>query len=271
VTVTVPMTEGASQMGPVVLPFDLHGSGDVRVVMIHGWFADRTTFQAVTPYLDTETFTYAVPDLRGYGEARLTQGEYSMAEIAGDTVALADHLGWDRFSVVGHSMGGKAAQLVAGLAAERVRRIVGISPVPASGTGFDPATAAHFARAADDPAVRRAILDHSTGRQLPGRWLDAMVQRSLDLSARDAFAAYLPRWSGDDLHEHVVGSRVPALAVVGGRDPDLNADVMRQTWAQWFTHAEVRELPDAGHYAMDEAPLALVSIMEGFLSAPDVT
>lgn len=239
--------------------------------MIHGWFADRSTFRAVTPHLDGETFTYAIPDLRGYGEARLTRGEYSMTEIAGDTVALADHLGWDRFGVVGHSMGGKAAQLVAGLAPERVRRIVGVSPVPASGAGFDPATAAHFARAADDAAVRRAILDHSTGGQLPGRWLDAMVQRSLDCSARDAFAAYLPRWSGDDLHAHVVGSQVPALAVVGGRDPDLNAEVMRQTWARWFTRAEVRELPDVGHYAMDESPLALVSIMEGFLRAPDVT
>ena len=258
-------------MRPVDLPFDLHGSGELRVVMIHGWFADRTTFQAVAPHLDGETFTYAIPDLRGYGEAKPLRGEYSMAEVAGDTLALADHLGWDRFSVVGHSMGGKAAQLVAGLAAERVRRLVGISPVPASGTGFDAATAGHFARAADDPAVRRSILDHSTGGQLPGRWLDAMVQRSLDCAARDAFAAYLPRWSSDDLHEHVVGSQVPALAVVGGRDPDLNAEVMRQTWTQWFKHSEVRELPDAGHYPMDEAPLALVSIIENFLSAPDAT
>jgi pimeloyl-ACP methyl ester carboxylesterase len=239
--------------------------------MIHGWFADRTTYQAVTPYLDGEAFTYAIPDLRGYGEAKLTGGDYSMAEIAGDTVALADHLGWDRFSIVGHSIGGKAAQLVAALAAERVCRLVGISPVPAWGAGFDTATASHFARAADDPAVRRTILDHSTGGQLPGPWLDAMVQRSLDCSARDAFAAYLPHWSADDLHEHVTGSEVPALAVVGGRDPDLNAEVMRQTWTQWFIHAEVRELPDAGHYAMDEAPLALVSIMESFLSAPDAT
>ena len=258
-------------MRPVDLPFDLHGSGELRVVMIHGWFADRATFQAVAPHLDGETFTYAIPDLRGYGEAKRVLGEYTMAEIAGDTLALADRLGWDRFSVVGHSMGGKAAQLVAGLAPERVRRLVGISPVPASGTGFDAATAGYFAQAADDPAVRRSILDHSTGGQLPGRWLDAMVQRSLGCSARDAFAAYLPRWSSDDLHEHVVGSQVPALAVVGGRDPDLNADVMRQTWTQWFKHSEVCELPDAGHYPMDEAPLALVSIIENFLSAPDAT
>src|SRR5882724_8504810 len=72
--------DGGSQMGPVDLPFDLHGSGDLRVVMIHGWFADRTTFQAVTPHLDGETFTYAIPDLRGYGEAKRILGEYTMAE-----------------------------------------------------------------------------------------------------------------------------------------------------------------------------------------------
>ena len=256
-------------MSPVVLPHERHGSGAVGVVMLHGWFADRRTFQAVLPYLDGDTFSYAIPDLRGYGAAKEIAGEYSMAEVARDTVALADHLGWDRFCVVGHSMGGKAAQLVTALAPDRVSRLIGISPVPASGTGFDPATAQHFARAVDDPAVRRAILDRSTGGQLPGRWLDAMVQHSLDHAGRDAFAAYLPSWSADDLHEQVVGSPVPALAIVGGHDPDLSAEVMRQTWAQWFTRAEVCVLRDAGHYAMDEAPLALVSIVERFLAGPD--
>jgi pimeloyl-ACP methyl ester carboxylesterase len=256
-------------MQSVVLPHDLVGSGASRVVMLHGWFADRATFDAVAPFLDRDTFSYAIPDLRGYGRSREIPGEYSMRQVADDAIALADHLGWEQFSVVGHSMGGKAAQLATALAGERIRRLVGISPVPTSGAGFDAATARHFARAADDPAVRRAILDHSTGGWLPGRWLDEMVARSQARSTRDAFAGYLPSWSSDDQHELVAGSQVPALAIVGARDPDLNAEVMRQTWMRSFKRSELRVLADAGHYAMDEAPLALVSIMERFLAAPD--
>jgi len=256
-------------MEPVVLPHDVYGSGAVPVVVLHGWFADRATFQAIRPYLDGDTFTYVFPDLRGYGESRTIRGDFSMVEVAHDAVALADHLGWDRFCVVGHSMGGKAAQLVTAIAGRRVRRIVGVSPVPAGGSGFDAETARLFARAVGDPSARRAILDFSTGGRLPGRWLDAMVQRSLDCCERDAFAAYLPSWSAEDLHERVAGSDVPALAVVGGHDPGLGVEEMRETWLRWFKRGEVKVLADAGHYAMDEVPLALTSIVESFLALSD--
>ena len=256
-------------MEPVVLPHDVHGSGAVPVVVLHGWFADRATFRAIRPYLDGDTFTYVFPDLRGYGESKAIRGDYGMIEVAHDAVALADHLGWDRFCVVGHSMGGKAAQLVAAIAGRRVRRIVGVAPVPAGGSGFDAETARLFARAVDDPTARRAILDFSTGGWLPARWLDGMVQQSLDCSDRDAFAAYLPSWSAEDLHEQVAGSEVPALAVVGGHDPELGHETMQETWMRWFKRGEVKVLADAGHYPMDEAPLALTSIIESFLAVPD--
>lgn len=72
-------------------------------------------------------------DCRGYGEAVETPGAYTMEEVAADALAVADDLGWDTFSVIGHSMGGKAAQQMLLDAPSRIRSIVGISPVPASG------------------------------------------------------------------------------------------------------------------------------------------
>ena len=49
-------------------------------------------------------------------------GRFTMDEIAGDTLALADELGWDEFDLVGHSMGGMAAQQVLAAEPRRVRR-----------------------------------------------------------------------------------------------------------------------------------------------------
>ena len=46
-------------------------------------------------------------DLRGYGGRKEVAGEFTMDEAAADAIALADELGWDRFSVVGHSMGAR--------------------------------------------------------------------------------------------------------------------------------------------------------------------
>src|SRR4051794_38129334 len=50
-------------------------------------------------------------------------GDYSMAEISADALALADELGWETFDLIGHSMGGMAVQRVLADAPDRVRRV----------------------------------------------------------------------------------------------------------------------------------------------------
>ena len=254
-------------MTSFVLPHDTHGSGTHKVIAVHGWFADRSAYAAVLPDLDRDAFTYALVDLRGYGEAKDTVGAYTTAEAAADLVELADRLGWERFSVVGHSMGGAVAQRLLALAPERLRRIAGVSPVPASGLSMPDDQWQLFADAAHRPENRRAILDITTGGRRPAAWLDRMVERSLVLSDAKAFRAWLDSWAGEDFHAEAEGATVPALAVTGALDPALSADLMRETWMRWYPRAELRELPAAGHYAMDETPLELIRTVEDFLRA----
>lgn len=254
---------------PVVLPHTIRGAGPHGVLALHGWFGDRTSFEPLLAHADGERFSFAAPDQRGYGDARGIEGEYTTAEIAADALALADHLGWTTFSVVGHSMGGKVAQNLVALAPERVRAIVGVSPVPAAGAGFDSDAWGLFRGAVDDPSARRAIIDLTTGGRLPAVWLESMVATSLACSTTAAFAAYLQDWAGLDFHESVKGSPVPALAVAGAHDAALSPDVMRATWMEWFPNARLYVLQDAGHYAMDETPLALLAAVEDFLSTVD--
>lgn len=114
-------------MTSLVLPHEVHGSGAHKVLAVHGWFADRSAYATVLPDLDRASFSYALVDLRGYGEARDATGSYTTAEAAVDLVELADRLGWERFSVLGHSMGGAVAQRLPAVAPHRLRRIAGIS------------------------------------------------------------------------------------------------------------------------------------------------
>ncbi len=60
-----------------------------------------------------------------------------MEEAAADAIALADELGWDRFSVIGHSMGAKIAHQVLLQAPDRVRALIGLNPVPATAVPMD--------------------------------------------------------------------------------------------------------------------------------------
>ncbi|MGW4567141.1 alpha/beta fold hydrolase [Streptomyces sp. NPDC004561] len=256
-------------MDSFVLPHEVHGDGAHKVFAVHGWFADRSAYSAVLPDLDRTAFTYATVDLRGYGEARDATGPYTTAEAARDLVALADRLGWARFSVVGHSMGGAVAQRLLALAPQRLRRIVGVSPVPASGLPLAGEQGALFTDAAHRAENRRAIIDITTGGRRPAAWLDRMVARSLDRSDAKAFRAWLDSWAGEDFHAEVTGSEVPALAVAGELDPALSPAVMRETWMSWYPRARLVPLPGAGHYALDETPLELIRVVEDFLRADE--
>jgi pimeloyl-ACP methyl ester carboxylesterase len=205
-------------------------------------------------------------DFRGYGGCRGVAGGFTMAEIAADALALADELGWDRFCLVGHSMGGKAAQRVLADAPERVERLVGISPVPASGVPFDDEGWALFSGAAEHDDNRAAIIDLTTGNRLTQTWIDTMVRDSVERSRREAFGAYLDSWAKDDFSAEVQGNAVPALAVVGEHDPALGAATTEATWMQTYPNARLEVLANAGHYAMYETPVALATVVDRFLA-----
>ncbi|WP_432170351.1 alpha/beta fold hydrolase [Streptomyces sp. 1222.5] len=256
-------------MTSFVLPHEVHGDGAHKVFAVHGWFADRNAWAAVLPDLDRTAFTYALVDLRGYGAARDAVGSYTTAEAAADLVELADRLGWERFSVIGHSMGGAVAQRLLSAAPHRLRRIAGVSPVPASGMPLPDEQGELFRDAAHKAENRRVIIDFTTGSRRPAAWLDRMVARSLERSDARAFRAWLDSWAGDDFRADVEGSDVPALAVAGELDPALSPAVLRETWLSWYPRAELVALPTAGHYAMDEAPLDLIRVVEDFLRADD--
>ena len=241
------------------------GSGEHHVLAVHGWFGSARGWGPLPEYLDTGSYTYAFMDLRGYGARKDVGGEYTMAEVAADAVALADQLGWDQFSLVGHSLGGKVIQQVLVQAPGRVRRLVGVNPVPATEVPFDEQGWALFSSAASDPASRAAIIDFTTGSRLTKTFVSQVVQHSLDNSTVEAFGAYLPAWARTDFAQQIQGREVPVKVIVGEHDPALSADVMEQTWLAFYPLAEMDVLANAGHYPMFETPVALATSIEEFL------
>ncbi|MCY0854364.1 alpha/beta fold hydrolase [Cupriavidus sp. D39] len=242
------------------------GHGPIRVIGLHGWFGNAQAWKPLADLLDSSRYTIAYLDYRGYGARIDVPGEWTMYEIAQDALQLANELGWDRFHLMGHSMGGMAIQRVMVEAPHRVGRLFAITPVPASGMPLDEATWSLFSAAAEDEAARRAIIDSSTGGRLPKHWVAGMAMRSMKLSDKRAFAAYLVAWAKTNFVERVSESSTPLHIVVGEHDPALTLERMEATTLRWFKNASIEVMPNAGHYPMDETPVALASSIERFLS-----
>ena len=154
------------------------GNGDHAVICLHGWFGSAEGWGYLPEVVDRERFTYWFPEMRGYGARRDESGEFTMKEYAADALAAADELGLETFSVVGHSMGGKAAAALLALAPDRVRALVGIAPVAPAPVPLDEDGHGLFFGAPEDDGNRRAIIDFTTGGRNSGAWLDDMVAAS---------------------------------------------------------------------------------------------
>src|ERR1700723_2725495 len=80
------------------------GSGDARLLFVHGWQADHTVWNDVISALRAGTRSVAV-DLRGSGAGRDARGPYNLERFAADLGELVDALGIGPAVGVGRSMG----------------------------------------------------------------------------------------------------------------------------------------------------------------------
>lgn len=240
------------------------GNGPHAVLVLHGWFGDAHAFEPIEPWLSTDTFSYVFMDNRGYGGMRAAPGAYTIDEVAADALTLADALGFGRFSLVGHSMGGMAAERIAARAPERVRALVPITPVPCGGIAFDPDHRAWLDAAAASPARRRDIIARSTGQRLPAAWVEWKAAYSLERASPEAFAAYFAAWADTDFSDEL-DRRHPMKVLVGAHDAMFDAALMERTYLQRYPLATLEVLDNAGHYPMNETPLALAATLESFL------
>jgi pimeloyl-ACP methyl ester carboxylesterase len=94
------------------------------LLALHGWLDNAATFDRLAPLLPEMPF--AAVDLPGHGlsDWRGPGNAYHFVDWVPDVFGIADALGWERFVLLGHSMGAGIASLAGGVMPERVTRLV---------------------------------------------------------------------------------------------------------------------------------------------------
>ena len=245
------------------------GSGPIRAIVLNDWIGDTTTWEPVLPLLDAERFCWAMVDLRGYGRSREIAGDYTLVESADDVLRTADALGWGRFAIVGHSMSSLVALHVGQLAAERINRIVLLTPPPPLGMQVDEATAEYLRGfASGDPAERLAGLGAMWGDRLSDRWTDYKVGRWQEAANPEAAAAYVDMFARQGLPDVKRQVTASVLAITGEQDTEImRSNAVRQALSPLCPDLTVRPLAEVGHYPMQEAPPLTYTLVERFLAS----
>lgn len=246
-----------------ILGHKVIGAGAETVIVLHEWLGDHLNWEPTWAYVDEKACRFVFADLRGYGWSKAMPGRFTLDEAIGDTLRLADHLGADRFHVVGHSMSGMVAQRLAQKATPRVKSAVLICPVAATGFKADEAALKGLnAVIEDDAAAKRAYVARGGGRY-GETWLARKLAITRNAATSEAMRGYLGMFTQNDFAAEIRGLETPFSVLAGRHDLPLYQDAsLRTLLGPLYPRLDIAVSEEAGHYPMLETPVLVAAHIE---------
>ncbi|MFB7531072.1 alpha/beta fold hydrolase [Streptomyces sp. NPDC056178] len=218
-------------VGGIRLAYEVSGRSDApSLLLLHALGEDATDWEAVViPGLARSRRVYAL-DLRGHGRSDWP-GDYSLELMQADVLGFLDVLGLDTVDLIGHSMGGVVAYLLAADHPQRVSRLV-LEDVPA-------------------PRPRERTIPVKPDGDLSFDWeMVSAIRKQIDVPD--------PRW----LHR-LSGITAETLVVAGGPRSHVPQDGIAEL-ARRIPGGRVVTIP-VGHLIHRAAPEAFMKTVSEFL------
>ncbi len=266
--------EGGEVMSTKVVPANVRvqGSGPA-IVLIHGFGAAIDWWDEIAPQLATDHRVISI-DLIGHGGTEAPASGYSIPRQAELVAAILDHLGVDRVTVVGHSMGGEVATALAEQNPARIERMILIDSPPVADTTFTPMTQLYLepvvgeflSRLQTDQALRRGLAQgFAPGFPVPDAFVADLKQLTYTAfrSAHDESIVYR---KAKPPYERIAALQpVPPLLAIFGAQDAIVPPATGKLFAK-VPGAQVAMIEGAGHSPMVEAPEQTLALIRGFLS-----
>lgn len=243
------------------------------IVILHGLFGQKRNWGSIAKKLSATARVLSL-DLRNHGDSDWADG-MAYTEMAGDVAETLQRLNVKDVTLVGHSMGGKAAMTLALNRPDLVKRLVVVDIAPAPSPGdFDGYVAALKALALDglssrmdadraltpsvpDPGIRAFLLQNLENRDGAFRWRANL----------EALAQGMPEILGFPTFPHGHSYKGPTL-FIGGAASDYITSAHHGEIKRLFPAAEIDAIAGAGHWVHAENPAAFLTRLETFLEGP---
>ncbi len=251
------------------IAYDVDGAGPL-VVCLPGMGELRSSYRHTRPALVRAGFRVATMDLRGHGDSDSTFTDYDDVAAGIDALALVDHLGGPAV-LIGNSMGAGAVVWAAVEDPQRVSGLVLIGPFVRN-VPMNPLRSWIFRLAMSGPWSRRVWVSYLP-KLSPGPRQDdydehlAAISESLARPGRSAAFTATTRTSHAPAEARLDDVRVPALVVMGSRDPDFPDPRAEAAHVAGRIHGQVLLVEGAGHYPHADEPDAVNPALVTFLTA----
>jgi pimeloyl-ACP methyl ester carboxylesterase len=223
------------------------------LVFLHYWGGSKRTWQLVIERLDPATAVVAY-DHRGWGQSADAPGPYGLQQLAADVQRVVDGLGYERYLLVGHSMGGKVAQMVAARQPSGLVGLILVAPAPAAPAGMTAQLQELTSHAYDDEqTVQQSIDQMLTHRALSAGLRQQIVEDSLSAHV-DARLSWPTTGLAENVSAGVDEISVPVLILAGDHDLVEPPDLLRDHLLPLIRQATMTVLHDTGHLSPLEVP-----------------
>jgi N-formylmaleamate deformylase len=242
------------------------GGSKTPLVLLHGLTASGDCWGPLAAALASE-YDVVMPDARGHGNSSTPPGGYRYQDHANDVVGLVQRLGLAAPVLLGHSMGGMTAALVASQSAVPIRGVILVDP---TFLGPERQREVHASDLAEQHRRllrldKEEVLDQARARHPRRR--PELIELAIEARLRtrtEPFDVLIPPNPG--YHALVRSIQVPILLVIGDQGPVVSIETAREL-QDLNPRLCIEQIRGAGHGVPHDQPECLAEVVRSFLQS----
>jgi pimeloyl-ACP methyl ester carboxylesterase len=242
---------------------DTGGPGEA-ILFHHGYTGSHDSWPPIIEQLRGE-YRCVMMDSRGAGDSAHPDNGYTIEQYAADVIGLADALGIDRLTYVGHSMGGGIGMWLGLEYAARLDRLVLVAPVGSGGIHLPAAMREAMAKLWYDRDAEELIRQRIAGAARPERVDEVTTKARVDRALSVSKGHYEGSWesiTAFNVTDRLGELTTPTLMIAGAADALSRAnleDYLR------LPNATLHVFSRVGHFVPSDVPDEFVAVLRDFM------